>query len=43
MPLIGSGNERIGYEILEGPKSLMTVEYIKEAEQKMLEAMVGRQ
>lgn len=43
VPLIGSDNERIGYEILEGPKSLMTVEYIKEAEQKMLEAMVGRQ
>ena len=38
---ISNDNARIGYEVLEGPKALMTESYVAEAEQKMLEFMLG--
>lgn len=40
IPLITSDNGRIGYEILEGPKKLMTPAYIRDAEIKMINKMV---
>ena len=39
--LIDNDNARLGYEILEGPKSIMTRCYIDEAELKMLKNMFG--
>ena len=38
---IDNDNARLGYEILEGPKSLMTEQYIKDHENKMLKYMLG--
>ena len=37
---IDNDNARIGFEILEGPKDVMTEAYIADAEQRMLEAML---
>lgn len=39
--IIDNDNARLGYEILEGPKTIMTREYIAEAERKMLQSMLG--
>lgn len=38
---IDNDNARLGFEILEGPRDVLTVEYIKEAERKMLSYMLG--
>lgn len=38
---IDSDNARWGYEILEGPKSILTVDYLKNMEVKMLNYMFG--
>ena len=38
---INDDNSRQGYEILEGPKSIMTLQHIIDAEQKMLNQMMG--
>ena len=38
---INNDNARYGFEILEGPKSLMTSEYIEQKEVLMLENMFG--
>ena len=39
--LIDSDNGRLGLEILEGSKTVMTAEYIKAAEDKMIKSMIG--
>ena len=39
--LINNDNARFGYEILEGPKNIMTEDYISEVEEKMLKYMMG--
>ena len=39
---IDSDNARFGYEILEGPKNIMTNDYINQKEQEMLNYMFGR-
>lgn len=36
---INNDNERIGYEILKGPKSVMTINHIAEAEKQMINYM----
>ena len=41
IPLISDDNSRLGYEILEGPKKVMTHEYISNAERKMIVNMLG--
>ncbi len=38
---IDNDNARLGLEVLEGPKSLMTEQYVLECERKMLEYMLG--
>lgn len=38
---IDNDNARLGLEVLEGPKSLMTEAYVLECEKKMLEYMIG--
>lgn len=38
--LIDNDNARLGYEILEGPKTIMTRDYIVNAERKMLSSML---
>lgn len=38
---IDNDNARLGLEVLEGPKSLMTEAYVLECEKKMLEYMLG--
>ena len=38
---IDNDNARLGLEVLEGPKSLMTEAYVAECEKKMLEYMLG--
>lgn len=38
---IADDNSRIGYEILEGPASILTPQYIEDAEIRMLKEMVG--
>ncbi len=37
---ITNDNERIGYEILEGPRELLTLDYIVNAEKKMISSML---
>lgn len=39
---IDNDNARLGFEILEGPKNIMTREYINQKEQEMLDSMFGR-
>lgn len=39
--LLDNDNERMGVEILEGPKDVMTAEYIYEAERRMIKDMLG--
>ena len=39
---IDNDNARLGFEILEGPKNVMTREYINKKEQEMLDNMFGR-
>lgn len=39
---IDNDNARLGFEILEGPKSLMTHDYIAQKEQEMLAAMLEK-
>ena len=39
---IDNDNARLGFEILEGPASVMTHEYINQKEQEMLDCMLGR-
>ncbi|MCI9008366.1 MAG: ATP-grasp domain-containing protein [Lachnospiraceae bacterium] len=38
---IYNDNARIGYEVLEGPSNILTIEYLKEAEKKMIKFMLG--
>ena len=38
---IDNDNARLGLEVLEGPRSLMTEQYVLECERKMLEYMLG--
>ena len=38
---IDNDNARLGFEILEGPKNLMTPEYVAEREKEMLKQMLG--
>ena len=38
---IDNDNARLGLEVLEGPKSLMTEQYVLDCEKKMLEYMLG--
>lgn len=40
VPLITSDNGRIGYEILEGPKRLLTPSYLRDAETQMIHKMI---
>lgn len=37
---IDNDNERVGYEILEGPKTIMTRDYIEDVEKRMLNHML---
>lgn len=37
---IDNDNARLGFEILEGPKTVLTIDYIKEAENRMLSHML---
>lgn len=39
---IDNDNARLGFEILKGPKEIMTEEYINKKEQEMLDKMFGR-
>ena len=39
---IDNDNARVGYEILEGRKAVMTIEYIKHQEQHMLAEMLEK-
>ena len=39
---IDNDNARLGFEILEGPKDILTVEYIADAEKEMLKHMLRR-
>lgn len=39
---IDNDNARLGYEILEGPRDLMTESYVREAEQQMLASMLDK-
>lgn len=37
---IDNDNARLGFEVLEGPRDLLTIEYLKQAEQRMLQYML---
>ena len=40
IPLLDNDNDRLGFEILDGPKEILTIETVKKAEEAMIKEMV---